>query len=262
MGKRSKPAAQPPVRLLVLSDLHLEFHADGGRGFLRSRPPDHADVLVIAGDLTLGSRLSRVLPVLCSMYPEVVYVVGNHEYYGSSSAAVHKALEKLEQAHGNLHWLHHSTKVVQGLRFAGTPLWFRDTPDARLLRGVLNDFSMIRGFVPWVFEENARALAFLKTALPTADVVVTHHMPVAQAVAARFRGERSNCYFLCDVQQELAAAQVAKGGGPKLWICGHTHDSVDVEVGSTRVLCNPLGYPHEANVGFDGRLFVDVVPRR
>jgi hypothetical protein len=32
---------------------------------------------------------------------------------------------------------------------------------------------------------------------------------------------------------------------PRLWVHGHTHTTCDYELGSTRVACNPYGYPHE-----------------
>jgi hypothetical protein len=45
---------------------------------------------------------------------------------------------------------------------------------------------------------------------------------------------------------------------PALWIHGHTHHAMDYRIGPTRILCNPLGYPHEANDGFDPRLTVEL----
>ena len=32
---------------------------------------------------------------------------------------------------------------------------------------------------------------------------------------------------------------------PRLWVHGHTHEIFDYYIGTTRVLCNPRGYPHE-----------------
>jgi hypothetical protein len=44
-------------------------------------------------------------------------------------------------------------------------------------------------------------------------------------------------------------------GRPALWVHGHTHDSYDYWVGSTRVVCNPRGYDDE-NIAFDPVLVV------
>lgn len=50
-----------------------------------------------------------------------------------------------------------------------------------------------------------------------------------------------------------------QAGRPLLWVHGHTHDSFDYMIGSTRVLCNPRGYiPEEANKQFDPALIVDL----
>lgn len=62
-----------------------------------------------------------------------------------------------------------------------------------------------------------------------------------------------DAFFVCDVEPLVAAAQ------PKLWIHGHTHESVDYRVGRTRVVCNPHGYAgHAVNARFDPRFTVEV----
>ena len=35
------------------------------------------------------------------------------------------------------------------------------------------------------------------------------------------------------------------------WIYGHTHRAADLDVGGTRVISNPRGYPHQPVDGFD-----------
>ncbi len=41
--------------------------------------------------------------------------------------------------------------------------------------------------------------------------------------------------------------------GAGLWVHGHTHRSVDYQVGRTRVFANQRGYPGQAKTGFDER---------
>ena len=41
----------------------------------------------------------------------------------------------------------------------------------------MSDFSVIRDFQSWVYEENARAVTFFRRELREGDVVVTHHLP-------------------------------------------------------------------------------------
>ena len=46
---------------------------------------------------------------------------------------------------------------------------------------------------------------------------------------------------------------------PQLWLHGHTHDSRDVTIGKTRLLCNPFGYARSnVNPGFNERLIIEV----
>lgn len=53
-----------------------------------------------------------------------------------------------------------------------------------------------------------------------------------------------------------------QGGGPALWVHGHTHMSVDYMVGSCRVVSNPRGYREGGdsfeNKAFDPGLIVEV----
>ena len=246
------------MRLQILSDLHLEFHADGGKSFLASLDPEGVDVLVIAGDLGLVGHLLRALDALCRKYPEVVYVVGNHEYYNSSPGEVHEQLGLIEGVLPNLHWLHHSNVVLKDPRtgkicvFAGTPLWFPKTPDTDTLKGWLNDFQMIEGFEPWVYRENQKAEEFLHKAAPKADVVVTHHLPSYLSVPDRHIGQKTNCFFVCPVEGYM--------GDRQLWVHGHTHDSCWYKAGDTQVVCNPFGYAgRDENPHFNDKLVVEVI---
>jgi hypothetical protein len=65
------------VIIWTFSDIHLEMS-------LWDLPADrpHCDVVVVAGDLI--SRAERGVAWLAARFPEteVVYVLGNHEYYG------------------------------------------------------------------------------------------------------------------------------------------------------------------------------------
>ena len=118
---------------------------------------------------------------------------------------------------------------------------------------MLNDFWLIRDFRRWVYRENARALGFLELKARHADVVVTHHLPSERSVASYFEGDPLNRFFLCEVDDLIRRA------APALWVHGHTHASIDTQVGSTRIVCNPLGYlVWGPNRNFDEKLVVQV----
>jgi Icc-related predicted phosphoesterase len=244
----------PPSKLSiqVMSDFHLEFHADGGRGFIDSLNPIGVDVLVVAGDLMPASRLEQSLAHLCKRYRRVVFVAGNHEIYDASPSVL--MIARWDCRHlFNLHWLERDVVEIEGVRFVGTTLWFADTFAARANKHRLNDFNKIRDFVPWVYDENAKSVAFLRREVRLNDVVVTHHLPSYRSVAPQYKDSLFNAFFVCDVED------VIRDKGPQLWIHGHTHSSCDYEIGDTRVLCNPFGYAGiDVNDAFDSNLVVEV----
>ena len=45
------------MKLQIMSDLHLEMHADGGAELIRELDPTGVDVLVLAGDFTTARVL-------------------------------------------------------------------------------------------------------------------------------------------------------------------------------------------------------------
>jgi predicted phosphodiesterase len=225
------------------SDLHLDTRDDAA-DVLTSLVGHGADVLVLAGDLGEGSAAGDALKWACDRFPEVVYVLGNHEHWRRRPADVLDGLARLDASLPNLYWLHRRTVDLAGLRFAGSTLWFADSPVARDARRWLRDFRRIRDFEPWVYEENAADQAFLCSV--QADVVVTHHLPSHRSVDPRFVDSPLNAFFVCDVERSM----LRERGAPQLWVHGHTHAPMDYELGGTRVVCNPLGYPGEDGVGF------------
>ena len=228
------------MRIQVLSDIHFEFHADAGASFVGSLDPRGVDVLVVAGDLAVGGGIGPALDLLCKHYAGavVVYVHGNHEFYGCPREEVVATTRAACGRHRNLRWLDAELVEIQGVRFLGAPLWFPRADGAPKM--AMNDFHLIPDFESWVYAENARAVAFLDQELRESDVVVTHHLPAQACVAPAYVGSPLNAFFVCDLEALLLARR------PALWIHGHTHKSVDVTLGATRIVCNPFGYARVA----------------
>jgi len=246
------------VRLLIVSDLHTEFHADQGRAMIASL--GKADVLVCAGDLSNADGIWDALALALDAYEHVIFVFGNHEFYGSSLDAVRTKVRRFQEwfeghpeNRGRLHVLDNSTCEIEGRRFVGTTLWMRRQPGIEYLHGHLNDFYMIERAETELYRENVKSLAFLKRTVGPDDVVVTHHLPSPRSVHPMYADSDLNCFFLCDVEDLITERQ------PRLWVHGHTHLSADYEIGRTRVLCNPFGYAlKEENPQFDSRLTVEI----
>jgi len=240
------------MKLAVFSDCHVEFHRDDGNSLFAAMRHDPDTVAVVAGDLSTLPLLDRSLSILCKKYRHVVFVVGNHEYYGFRPVDVDAVKAEVKGRLPNLHWLEREMVEIDGVRFVGTTLWF-PRPGDKAPKYALNDYHQIRGFEPWVYEEHGKSLEFL-TQLREQDVLVTHHFPFSLSIASEHAGSSLNPFFHAG---EAAEALVAECKKPRLAIHGHTHSSFDYTADGIRVVCNPFGYPGE-NRRFDFSKTVDL----
>ncbi len=221
----------------LISDLHLDFHRDWKAVLTRLRP--QSNTLVLAGDLAefRNPCWMEGLRDLSDRWAHVVYVSGNHELYGRGVSDWSKYRE---QASGisNLHWLERESITLEGVQFHGATGWFKDLPDNVMYQGCMNDFRVIRGLVPWCYENRRLTEGWLQDVVKPGDVVVTHHLPTSQCVAPRWQGQALNRFFVSSF--DLAKIPAS------LWVFGHTHDSIDcVSPSGTRLVSNPAGYPGE-----------------
>ena len=253
------------MKVWLLSDLHLEF-ADLHQPLTI---PD-ADVCVMAGDLCqavangvhwLGKNIAPSMPC--------VDVGGNHEFYKGS---IKEGLEDGRNAAAGfpkVHFLENDAVVIDGVRFLGATLWtdyrIEGYPEFAMhyARERMNDYRQVaKQRNPWqrflpetAYRLHRKSRKFIDTALKAdriTTVVVTHHLPHAQSIPPRFKGDLLNAAYASDLSKLIEDRR------PALWVHGHTHDSCDYALGRTRVVCNPRGYEDE-NPKFDPALVVQVV---
>ena len=48
------------MKFLIMSDLHLEFHRDGGDKFIRKSNRGKYDGIILAGDVTVSGKIESV----------------------------------------------------------------------------------------------------------------------------------------------------------------------------------------------------------
>lgn len=263
------------MRLLVISDLHLEF---GPFEFPTSMP--EFDVAVFAGDI--HEPIVDAINWMVRQREEgplrgrpIVYVAGNHEFYNSEiKSNLAKAVAPAENA--GIDFLHRRTVIIDRVRFIGCTLWtdyrLLGTPKPSMIMAgqELNDHRLIRyredsghysRFMPWhAAAEHRLDLAFIRSELATRHdgptVVVTHHAPHPQSVQPRHQGSSLSPAFVSDLSALIEHYQ------PELWIHGHDHGSHDYRVGKTRIFANQAGYPNlhrdRENRGFDPRCVIKV----
>lgn len=231
------------MKLNVLSDLHLSLGA-------LPLPENDADVVILAGDI---ARPKEAIAWAAGFARPVLYVPGNHEFYGGSIEGTLEALKALSEG-TRVRVLDDEAVVIDGVRFLGTTLWTdfmlfgageKRAAAMREAERFMRDFSRIRsGEAPFTPESSAalfaRHAAWLERALaephagPT--VVITHHAPSRGSIHPRFADSLLNACFVS------AAERLVDGRRASLWIHGHTHDSFDYRLNGARVLCNPRGY--------------------
>lgn len=84
-------------------------------------------------------------------------------------------------------------------------------------------------------------------------VVLTHHAPSPRSIPPKFYGEPLNCAFASDLE-----SLVPWKAGTSLGSLGHITRCSDYQIGNTRILANPRGYPQEAVGLFRPDLVVEV----
>ncbi|MGM0783790.1 MAG: metallophosphoesterase [Pseudomonadota bacterium] len=246
------------MRLWVLSDLHLEYFEEG-----RELPEVAADAVILAGDIHRHAEGFAWAAERFGGMP-ILYVPGNHEFYGASMPAMRREMAEMAQRLG-IHLLDNRSLTLGGVRFHGTTLWtdfalYADEPDHDLpftdarARWLMPDFQIVEQPEGEVFSPaesrrlHAAARAWLDAELaePFAGprVVISHHAPLALCIPPRYRGDSLSPAFASHLPELM--------GRMDLWIHGHVHEPVDRVVAGTRVLANPGGYPDE----FEPPLFV------
>ncbi len=238
------------MKIQLASDLHLDLLPKIEGAELSLIEHTDANVLVLAGDIHDGHQGIRRFSNWKSGQ-EIIYVAGNHEYYGHVYKAKQVQMQMQAEQLG-VHFLERNAVVLHGIRFLGATLWtdYRlfEPQHSQLLamddaHRRLNDHRMIRldkgKFSPvdalgihtstrrWLKEE-------LDKPFPGKTVVVTHHAPHPHSIHPKYKDDLLSAAFASDVSELLQGAD--------LWIHGHVHDSFDYRVGKCRVVANPAGY--------------------
>ena len=271
------------MKITVVSDLHLEF------GDLDLRNIQSADVLVLSGDIVIGADLNH--PEVSTYYektkmmrgfvqrckaefPHVVAVAGNHEFYHSRYDKALVEISEMYQEYG-VHFLDASKVMIDDVMFIGGTLWSdfnkADALTLHTTQAMMNDFVIIkwedkinnvyRKFKPqdalnihnhtkqYLINEFSNLNAEQKV------VVVSHHAPTHSSTHPRYRED----HLVNGAYRSDLSDLILDNPQIKLWTHGHTHNSFDYMVGTTRVVCNPRGYArYDENEYFDRNKTVEI----
>ena len=205
------------MKLHILSDLHLSFSG-------LEVPRTDADVVILAGDI---ARPAQAMAWAAGFAKPVLYVPGNHEFYGGSISGTVRELKRLS-ARTIVRVLDDDAVVIDGVRFLGTTLWTdfmlfgagegRELAISEAL-SFMRDFSRIHLhetsdalFQPAdsaaLFNHHAGWLAArLSEPFPGPTVVITHHAPSHRSIHPRFADSPLNACFVSDAESSWTATR-------------------------------------------------------
>ena len=257
------------MKVKVASDLHLEFL----NSFEEIPDLGTADILVLAGDIFPAKYLKtngklkdiylRFVDKCSKDFSHILYVLGNHCYYGYNYEGTKKKLK--ENLPHNFHLLDNDTITINNWNFIGFTLWtdFRNENALEMMEAEcnMNDYKVIRigskfrkmradDTLTFHKESKNYLLDQLQTLNDNA-FVISHHAPSYQSVAAQFKNEANGAYVSNLDDLIINHPQI------KYWVHGHTHTHFDYMIEGCRVICNPGGYPGQ-NTGFFPDKFFDI----
>ena len=264
------------MKITVVSDLHLEFD----QSFVLDNPG--SDVLILSGDICVISYLKKsqespyykvalkymqFIKNCAKKWKHVVYVAGNHEYYGGYIDEEMQNLKEVFADVKNLHILDDEAVIIDDVLFVGSTLWFdgnKGNPvTLHILNGGMNDFHMIqwkiKGYTKFkpsdAVLKHEKSIFFIKEAIKDHAgkvVVCTHHSPCLLGIHPMYKTDtHMNGGYHSDLSNLILDNKI------NVWTHGHTHVSLDYMLGDTNIVCNPKGYKNE-NPDFDPTMIVEV----
>ncbi len=235
------------MKIDIISDLHLNHlpEVDEVQTMF-----SNGDLLIVAGDLVntykgFWNTGTEFLTVAKGHYKEVLYILGNHEFYDYEPTTIKNIADAISDwcYENSIHFMCEPTTMnIQGKTFFGGTMWgdCHQPEFIPVIRAMVNDFRYIYTDNKTVFTPNDSIdlnRKFREKLLEAkADVVVTHFAPTRQSISDRFDRSLIYSYFANDgIERFIETSEI------KLWVHGHTHDTFDYIIGDTRIVCNPKG---------------------
>lgn len=261
------------MKICLFNDLHIEWT----EGEWLPPDPQTFDVMILAGDIFPIHQLDEwvghmrapsFLRQLAALEKPVLWVAGNHEYYGTSvkKNGPHILKEVLRQHAHNVTFLNNKKIDIEGVHFFGGTMWTDfggGKPSERAIHMStayrrMNDYRYIKWDnvegtpLAWTpqhaYQEHVKFMKALGAWLKREDlkgerVIITHHSPLTNDNSRFIEGSAGSlhhAYVSSDCPAIMAQYPIA------LWCHGHTHECRDDIYEKTRVVSNARGYIHAA----------------
>lgn len=243
-------------------DILSDVHQDGGWGTYPKT--GNNSTLVLAGDLYNGHvGAVKVLHYFAKYYETILYVDGNHEFYGSGAyIPIQDNMKRvrdiiLRTKPSNVHYLSEEGPWTgpDGVAFVGVNGWYDfNAPGAprheqidSWLRGN-NDSRMVfgrdSGEAHKSFMLDLQNLVNQLRTTYTDDnvknvVVVTHSLPTHKVLHPRFPVASNGSFLNGHADNDDLNDVMYK---VNTWIFGHTHDRWNINHKGIQFISNPRGY--------------------
>jgi predicted phosphohydrolase len=258
--------------LLFLNDLHLNCLSvpNATKEFFQyiNLENPSASGLIIGGDISTSDMLPEHLKQISQGFPKPIYfVLGNHDYWGSSFARVDTKVKELIKKYPNLHWLNKETIILDNnISIVGVGGWYDAYYGNTNSKVILNDWFNIvdlmsgtnnRDILIQLIRERADQQAKIlgkslkDVCQSNADtiLIVTHIPPYEEA--SFYKGEISDreslpWYTSANIGAEIDRYAEHFPDKTFIVLCGHTHyrgiytrrDNLKIYSGESR-----YGYP-------------------
>lgn len=235
------------MKLYYISDLHFEFQPI--YDVFKQIP--ECDVVVIAGDLDVGAnKVIKVLKIVKQYISgKLIYIPGNHEFYGSSYFRESKNFlnNKEELALLGIYILDNDKITIDNVNIVGSIGW----PDhsfkaiSKVKYNNYNDFNVIDDFSEGHYDWGKTGIEYIKHNLSKdkTNVIVTHWLPTPSCISSRYENNYYNPCFANDWTKLID--KLVKKYKITAWIHGHSHDELDMKYNGISFLRNPFSYPSE-----------------
>lgn len=240
------------MRVVWLTDIHLNFIGhDRIEAFCRELSSAKPDAILIGGDIGEAAYVSGYLQrLVASLSVPIYFVLGNHDYYGGSIAAVREEVTAIVGLSKRLCWLPLAgvVELAAETGLVGHDGWadarFGDYANSQVM---LNDYLMIaelHGFDRSQRQARLNALGdaaaeHFRKVLPQALsrfshlVLLTHVPPFREA--CWHEGAISNDdylpHFSCKAVGDVLVEMMQSHPERKMTVlCGHTHSSGEAQI--------------------------------
>lgn len=250
------------LKIHYLSDIHLEYYDLTKISRLLKQIVPQSTICVLAGDIgyPFQSTYEAFLHGIHSKFEHIFLIHRNHEYYqlknnkGKNNEEIVQKTREIIESHNlhKIHFLHNSYYDLpnSNFRFIGSILSSK-IEDPRYLS---NDYELIyQSSISKLNQTHELCKNYIQNELIEAQnkekkvIMISHHLPSFKLNHQKYVKYINYHQCFSSHSDDLINDPV------KLWIFGHTHTNINMNINNVLCIANPIGYKGEnLNTNFNG----------